>query len=582
MLITKITYENMGAFRHMAPQQLWEPDKKGYFYLGALEDVPGTDLSAAVGCLIFRVQYDMVENRMLHVAVLKWLYVEEDHRKNGFASELLKEWRRIMSESELDAASLRLRTDQVELRACLEKNEFVFESQTEQICRMPLASACKKVRQTSDVPIPVSRLCEIREQTLVEALVRLGRQSEKLRASGYLLARKDAYEQELSCGTMEGGNLRTILLMQKPSDIELRIVAFRSFVPNGNKELLALLKTAFLHAEQSCSADVWLEFYCPDAQMQEVAKRLSEDCECYELCRGVCRVREEFPFLPGEALTYRTDSWTQTRLAGMLRPTISREANITSLDEWTPEETLAWGLQAEKLETLIGKVQDAAEQEILVPEYSLVYQAGDQVRAMLLVTGSPYAEMENVLYVNDWYVYEGKSYRELYYLLQQLFDRVNSLPSEDQTLTFICNDIWQKRMVEYLMEGAEQSVLVQPLSGFFPQYSMSAVRFQSLTELLAQAGFASILMYPPVGSAFLEVYLKHGDQVYQKIRFTYDTVDEDEMATGFVLHAVSGEPVGVSLDGQPLYMDEVREEPLELDAESTVQWMTEILKKVMN
>ena len=33
MLITKITYENMGAFRHMAPQQLWEPDKKGYFYI---------------------------------------------------------------------------------------------------------------------------------------------------------------------------------------------------------------------------------------------------------------------------------------------------------------------------------------------------------------------------------------------------------------------------------------------------------------------------------------------------------------------------------------------------------------------
>lgn len=570
----------MEAFRYLAPYQLWEPDEKGYFYLGALDDEPGMDQPVAVGCLIFRVQYDVVRDKTCQVATLKWLYIDESHRRIGIATKMLNEWKHIMSQAGIDAACLRLPKDQDVMRTYLEKNGFVFPPQTELICRMSLSDVCNKIRKVPDAPIPVTRLCEMREQNFMEGLVNLARQSEKLYASGYLLPRKDAYDQELSCATVEGGKLRTILLIQKQAEIGLQIVAFRSFAPNGKKELLALLKTAALRAQEMYSADMWLEFYCPDEQMKEVAQQLTEKCECYETCRGICTVREELPFFPGEALTYRVDSWTQSRLASLQRPTISQEAYITSLDEWTSEKTLAWGSQGEQLEQLLRKVQAAEKQEILASEYSLVYQVSGQVRAMLLVTGSPYAEMEDVWYVNDWYINGGKSYRELCYLLQQLFDRISSVPVDGQTVTFVCSDKWNKRLVEYLMEGAERGTVPQPAVRVSPELSMSAVRFQALTDRLAQAGVASVLMYPPAGAAYLEVYLQKEKQAAQKIRFTYESVKESERMAGFVLRAVSKEPIGVSADGRSLYLNEVREESLELDAEKTVQWMTDVLTKV--
>lgn len=580
MQITKITYENMEAFRHMAPQQLWEPEEDGYFSVGGLWDVPGREQAVAAGCLIFRVQYELIGERMCHVAVLKWLFVEEAYRRNGLAAEMLDEWRRIVSEAGLEAACLRLRTDQDDLRACLEKHGFVFETQTEQICRMPLAEVSENLQKAETVQLPVSRVCEMREQTLLEGLLVLAQQSEKFRESGYLLPRKDAYEQEMSCGTIDSGKLRTLLLMQKQSDIELRIVAFRSFVPNGTKELLALLRTAISRATQKYGSDTWLEFYCPDEQMKEVARRLSEDCEDYEMCRGVCMVHEDLPFMPGEALTYLTAHWRESRLGQLQRPTIVQGAYISSLDEWTPEETLSWKAQGEALAQFLLKVERAAQEEMLAPEFSFIYRVSGQVRAMLLVTGNPQAAEEDSLFVSDWYIHGGKAYREFYYLLQILFDAVNSNQVAEQKLTFVCNEILQKRLVEYLMEGGEKSALVQPAQLFLADHSMIAVRFQSLTDLLAQKGFASVLQYPPVGAAYLEVYLKQEDQVHRKVVFTYEPVGAEETVTGFVLHAGAYEPIRVTSNGVPEYLNEAREEPLELDVEATVQWMTGILNKV--
>lgn len=297
MQVTEINGENREPFFHMAPRELWEEKTEGYFYIGGLYESEDGELPVAGGCLIFHVQYEMIGERICKSAALKWLFVEEAYRRKGIAAGLLAEWKRIARDSGLDAVVFRLREDQPELLSCMEHCGFQLQSQPEEVCRMPLASVSEKLRQTASAAVRVSSLREIREQQLRETLSRLPVQSAALWESGYLVPKKDAYEWELSCATTEGGKLRTLLLMQKQSDIELRIVLLRAFVPNAGKELRELLRTAVLTAAERYSVKVWLELYCPDDRMKAVAGSLDPDGEFYRIRRGYCLLDGERFFL---------------------------------------------------------------------------------------------------------------------------------------------------------------------------------------------------------------------------------------------------------------------------------------------
>lgn len=573
MRITDITFENREPFYYMAPGDLWETQEDGYFYLGALYEPEDDDLPVAAGCLIFRVQYEMFGEQICKSAALKWLFVDERYRGSGMAAALIGEWQRIAQSAGLDAVVFRLQEEQQDLLACMEHCGFQFAEQPEEICRIPLASISERMSRTAPGIVKTRRLREIREQTFQETMFRLLSQNKNMRESGYLVPQKQAFEPDLSCATTEGADLRTLLLIQKQSDIELRIVVFRAFAANAGKELKELLRTAVLAAAESYSSRVWIELYCPDDQMKTVASSLGSDGEFCRIRRGYRILSEEQPFVPGERLRYRILGWEQSRLYGLVPPSIAQEQNMKSLDQCSPEELGAWKLQSKGLGDMLDQADQLRLEGILAPELSLIYRVNDQVRAMLLVTDAgddPQSQGE--LTVRDWYVCHVKALREFYFLLQMLFTEAGNPAIYEDTVSFVCSSRQKKKIVEYLMDGAQTVEEVPDLSLLYPEYNMCGIRLRSVSDVLAAAGYQSILQSPAGGMPVLEILLPESEQV---VEAWYEGTYDQEMHTGFRFKIMWQEP------GHPenIFFEDY-EEDLELDADEELDRIRAAIKAI--
>lgn len=266
----------------MAPMSLWDADPDTYFSIGALWDEDEHSMPQAVGCLIFRVSYELLNKKLQQTSVLEWLFVEEDYRGNGIASKLLDEWKQITVRSKLTDACCRINMAQTALLHCLEHNGFEPEVKKWEICRMTLAELYGNLRHRRALHYVIRSLRETKEPAFRKAMSAILRKHSVLEKNGGLVPLSTVYDPDLSCATMENGQIRTLLLIQKRSEQELRVVVFRSLVPDAQKELLALLQTAVAKAVEGFPEDTRIEFLCTDSRMKMVVACLSSDYEIYE------------------------------------------------------------------------------------------------------------------------------------------------------------------------------------------------------------------------------------------------------------------------------------------------------------
>lgn len=448
-------------------------------------------------------------------------------------------------------------------------------NQEVEICRMPLAQISENFSRRGAVNYQVSSLGEVKETVFKKAIESLGRSNPAFRRNGAPPADMGVYDARLSCVTMAGGQIRTMLLIRKISETQLRVVVFWSLVKDAQKELLALLQTAVSRAAKKYAPDAWLEFLCTDARMKMVVACLSSDYETYKERNEWWSEDPSFTFTPGETISYRVEDWMESPLARLPRLTIAQERNISSLELADEDQAERWKQQGTEMNAFLAHVKQCFEDGSLIPDLSLFYAEKDVVKAMLLVTGNESDEYD--LIVADWYICDQTAQFQLCSLLQMLFEVAGEqilLPVD--TITFVFGRPEQKRLAASVMDGVlDRDSLM--LMYEHPDLVMVSARLQALADQMTQLGYGFVLEYPQGGLPSMKVMVA---DTQTELEFSYDTLWDGDELSGFYMYVLSEEPVADAWQADERYVVDGWEEPLELDAWTVAQRMIRVVKEV--
>ena len=227
-MLVQITPENKENFKAVVPEELLacfteEGDVFGIGIVGELTKPP-------YAALVFQTVTEAEEEDQEHeepqihaVADLKWVYVEEEARQLGMATELFSELLELLNDTETEAIRCDVPMDADYNLFCgmLEDFGFSFELTERFTFTRPLRTFAEHHLLQQAIPPTVRPLSEQPEKELLRILGELA-QKEEL-ADFDLTGEKEDYDEEVSCVLIEGKDPAGLLLARpaEPGVLEL-------------------------------------------------------------------------------------------------------------------------------------------------------------------------------------------------------------------------------------------------------------------------------------------------------------------------------------------------------------------------
>ena len=252
-MIKNVDQKIRDDFASLIPDEYREEIEAGeVFCLGALKEDGDYDLP--VGVLLFSVEEGVSDGTEASVMiVLRWFYVAEEYRRQGFANELMEALSDVLDDSPAEGIVCDVPFDsEYDLaEAFLISWGFQFEvTDTNEMiiskddCRRQIRSKNREAELSlaaeSEKPKGIIPVPDVPDEAFRQA-VRRAKESERNGYYDLISENREDYAGDMSYAIMHGNEVSSLVLFERLNDSNLHMVMLTSFEQAAAKELLRLL-----------------------------------------------------------------------------------------------------------------------------------------------------------------------------------------------------------------------------------------------------------------------------------------------------------------------------------------------------
>ena len=289
----------LDSFAPLIPaEQLPEIESGEMFCLGALKEEGDACLPA--GVLLFSVE-DGISNgtEPATMIVLRWMYVAEEYRRQGFANELLDALSDVLEDSPADGVICDIPFDsEYDLaEAVLASWGFQFEvidsnemTVSKDDCRRQASSKYTeeelRIRANPEKPKGMVSVLDLPEETFKKA-VRTAKEMEKGGFYDLISENREDYAGDMSYAIMRDDEISSILLAERLPDNDLHMVMLTGFSSDVARELLVLLQYAAVYYFTNYPEESKVHLNLGTERSMNLAKHLFPDKDPIQVRRGI-------------------------------------------------------------------------------------------------------------------------------------------------------------------------------------------------------------------------------------------------------------------------------------------------------
>ncbi|MBQ7583225.1 MAG: GNAT family N-acetyltransferase [Lachnospiraceae bacterium] len=296
-MVIRIDENTRDSFLPLVPEALKGIISEGEaFCLGCVRD------DTAVGVLIFSVENSTGENHeVLAVLDLLWIATAESFRRQGVASELMEALSEIYEESPAEAVTCYIAQGMgfEDAEAFLEAWGFEFDRTDlsamivdKEVCRRQIREAEKKktLSLAGDIVKPEGLVSvkDIPRLKFKKAIAKL-LENEDSAQYRHVFDDRDIYDGGVSFAIMRDNEISSLILFERRSTSELRMLMLKAMPSAGAKELLSLLHYAAASYYLNEPEETIIWFTMGTKQSFDLAKHIFPDRETVFIHTGYYR-----------------------------------------------------------------------------------------------------------------------------------------------------------------------------------------------------------------------------------------------------------------------------------------------------